>query len=57
MIPGTGDVDGSIPDRFYSVKDPKAFEEFLRETDVLVCSLPGTPQTQYLLDAAKLGEW
>lgn len=55
ILPGTGDIDGSIPDMFYSVKDTSSFETFLRETDVLVCSLPGTPQTEHLLNAAKLG--
>jgi len=27
----------------------------LRETDVLVCSLPSTKSTQWMLDAEKLG--
>jgi hypothetical protein len=47
---------GSIPEAFYSTKDPQSLEAFLKETDVLVASLPGTPQTQYLLDAEKLGK-
>lgn len=47
---------GSIPEEFFSTKDSKSLEAFLKQTDVLVCSLPGTPQTQYLLDAQKLGK-
>lgn len=46
---------GSIPEKYYSVKDKQQFEDFLRETDVLVCSLPGTEATKGLLDAEKLG--
>lgn len=47
---------GSIPEKYYSVNDEAQFEAFLRDTDVLVCSLPGTPATKHLLDAKKLGE-
>ncbi|WVQ95895.1 hypothetical protein IAU59_002994 [Kwoniella sp. CBS 9459] len=54
VIPGTGDKDGSIPEQFYSTKDPKSLEEFLKRSDVLVCSLPGTPDTKYLLNKDKL---
>lgn len=68
IIPGTGDkegehrlqvgvlISGSIPEEFFSTKDPKSLDAFLKQTDVLVCSLPGTPRTQYLLDAQKLGK-
>lgn len=57
IIPGTGDQSGSIPDQFYSTRDPASLEAFIRECDVLVASLPGTRQTAGLLDAEKLGEW
>ncbi|RSH78541.1 uncharacterized protein EHS24_002267 [Apiotrichum porosum] len=54
VIPGTGDPDGSIPEKFFSTKDPASFEAFLRETDVLVSSLPSTQYTKWMLDAEKL---
>jgi lactate dehydrogenase-like 2-hydroxyacid dehydrogenase len=56
IIPGTGDKDGSIPENYYSTKDDASFEEFLKQSDVLVASLPNTKNTAYLLDAKKLGE-
>jgi hypothetical protein len=40
---------GSIPSAYYSTSDPKSFDEFLSKTDILVASLPSTPQTHYLL--------
>ncbi|WWC66023.1 uncharacterized protein I303_108645 [Kwoniella dejecticola CBS 10117] len=54
VIPGTGDKDGSIPERYYSTKDPKAVEDFLKQSDVLICSLPNTPATKYFLNKEKL---
>lgn len=55
MIPGTGDPDGSIPEAYYSTKDAAATREFLSRCDVLVASLPNTPQTAGWLDEEKLG--
>ncbi|KAI9638424.1 D-isomer specific 2-hydroxyacid dehydrogenase [Dioszegia hungarica] len=49
IVPGTGDKNGSIPSAYYSTSDEKSFDEFLSKTDILVASLPSTPQTQYLL--------
>ncbi|WVW79624.1 hypothetical protein I302_101593 [Kwoniella bestiolae CBS 10118] len=54
IIPGTGDADGSIPSRYYSTKNSKSLEEFLKQSDVLVCSLPRTDATAYFLDSQKL---
>ncbi|WWC63763.1 uncharacterized protein I303_106368 [Kwoniella dejecticola CBS 10117] len=54
VIPGTGDPDGSIPSKYYSTKDPKAVEEFLQQSDILISSLPNTKATAYFLDAHKL---
>ncbi|KIR26799.1 oxidoreductase [Cryptococcus deuterogattii 99/473] len=54
IIPGTGDKDGSIPEAFYSTKDPKSVKEFLNQCDVLVASLPNTPDTQHFLNKEKL---
>ncbi|WVW87071.1 hypothetical protein I302_109128 [Kwoniella bestiolae CBS 10118] len=56
VIPGTGDKDdtGSIPEEYYSTKDPKSVEAFLKQSDVLICSLPNTPATHYFLNKEKL---
>ncbi|OCF73346.1 oxidoreductase [Kwoniella mangroviensis CBS 8886] len=54
VIPGTGDKDGSIPEEYYSTKDPKSVETFLKQSDVLICSLPNTPATHYFLNKEKL---
>ncbi|WVQ79611.1 hypothetical protein IAT38_001711 [Cryptococcus sp. DSM 104549] len=50
IIPGTGDEDGSIPSAYYSTSDEKSFKTFLSKSDILIASLPSTPQTRYLLD-------
>ncbi|ORX39585.1 D-isomer specific 2-hydroxyacid dehydrogenase [Kockovaella imperatae] len=50
MFPGTGDADGSIPDEYYSTTDKDSFHEFLSKSDILIGSLPSTPQTHYLLN-------
>lgn len=55
MIPGTGDPDSSVPSAYFSTKDPAAFDEFLSQTDVLVCSMPSTPATRGMLTAERLG--
>lgn len=49
IIPGTGDPDGSTPSAYYSTTDPKSFDEFLSRSEILIASLPSTPQTTYLL--------
>ncbi|WVQ84835.1 hypothetical protein IAT38_006992 [Cryptococcus sp. DSM 104549] len=54
IIPGTGDKDGSIPEEYFSTKDPKAVEAFLKQSDVLIASLPNTPATKYFLNKEKL---
>ncbi|WVQ75735.1 hypothetical protein IAR50_005366 [Cryptococcus sp. DSM 104548] len=54
ILPNTGDVHGSIPEAYYSTKDPEAVQEFLSQCDVLVCSLPDTPETKYFLSKDKL---
>ncbi|WVQ99102.1 hypothetical protein IAU59_006234 [Kwoniella sp. CBS 9459] len=48
-IPGTGDVDGSLPETLYSTNDSESFATFLSSSDILVASLPSTPQTTYML--------
>ncbi|WWD15662.1 hypothetical protein CI109_100084 [Kwoniella shandongensis] len=54
IIPGTGDKDGSIPSGYYSTNDPDSFNSFLQQTDILIASLPSTPQTTNLLKAEHL---
>jgi phosphoglycerate dehydrogenase-like enzyme len=50
-IPGTGDPDGSIPDRYFSEEEK---EPFLRELDFLVLALPLTAKTVGLLGEPEL---
>ncbi|WVQ80903.1 hypothetical protein IAT38_003010 [Cryptococcus sp. DSM 104549] len=54
IVEGTGDADGSIPEAYYSTKDRASFEEFLKKSEVLVCSLPKTAQTAYILGEKEL---
>ncbi|WRT69930.1 uncharacterized protein IL334_006921 [Kwoniella shivajii] len=54
-IPGTGDADGSIPEKYFSTTDTSSFREFLSQCDVLVASLPSTPQTTYMLKSLPAG--
>lgn len=47
-VPGTGDPDGSIPDRIVGVA---ALTEVAREADYLVLTLPLTPQSRHIVGA------
>ncbi|WVR04928.1 hypothetical protein IAU60_001940 [Kwoniella sp. DSM 27419] len=49
IIPGTGDEAGTIPSAYYSTSDPESFKTFLSKSDILIASLPSTPQTTYML--------
>ncbi|WWC69770.1 uncharacterized protein I206_103713 [Kwoniella pini CBS 10737] len=49
IIPGTGDEEGIIPSAYYSTNDPESFKAFLSKSDILIASLPSTPQTKDLL--------
>ncbi|WWC85179.1 uncharacterized protein L201_000036 [Kwoniella dendrophila CBS 6074] len=49
IIPGTGDEEGIIPSAYYSTNDPESFKTFLSKSDILIASLPSTPQTINLL--------
>lgn len=49
IIPGTGDKEGTIPEQYYSTSDPESFKEFLNRSEILIASLPSTPQTHYML--------
>jgi phosphoglycerate dehydrogenase-like enzyme len=50
IVPRTGDPDGSIPSAWYSGLDKASLREFLaQKIDVLLVSVPLTPQTTHLL--------
>jgi phosphoglycerate dehydrogenase-like enzyme len=51
VIPGTGDPEGSLPERFY---EPAALHDLLAASDVVVLALPGTDETRGLIDEAAL---
>jgi phosphoglycerate dehydrogenase-like enzyme len=50
-MPGTGDPTGAIP---ASVHRPEELAAVVAECDVVVSTLPGTPATKHLVDAAVL---
>jgi phosphoglycerate dehydrogenase-like enzyme len=50
-VPGTGDPDGSIPDRIVGVD---ALAEVAHEADYLVLTLPLTPDSRRIIDATIL---
>lgn len=50
-LPGTGDPDGSIPERIYP---PEELHEALRQSDYVVVAVPSTPTTRRLIGAAEL---
>ncbi|KAL1758833.1 D-isomer specific 2-hydroxyacid dehydrogenase [Schizophyllum commune] len=54
FYPGTGDKDGTIPRAYFSTEDEAGMQDFYRQTDVLVASLPGTEKTKGYLTEDKL---
>lgn len=50
-LPGTGDPDGSIPERIYP---PEALHEALRQSDYVVVAVPSTPTTRHFIGEAEL---
>ncbi|MFN8476090.1 MAG: D-2-hydroxyacid dehydrogenase [Anaerolineae bacterium] len=50
-MPGVGDNDGSIPERYYA---PEEIPEMLSVSDYIVISAPLTPATRHLIGAAEL---
>lgn len=50
--PGTGDPEGSLPEKWYG---PKDLEEFIRACDYVVVNVPSTPQTAGMIGARELG--
>ncbi len=55
MVPGTGDLAGSLPTAYYSTTDPESFDEFLSKSDYLIGTLPSTPDTHYMLKKKHFG--
>lgn len=51
LVPETGDPTGDLPDRIYP---PEALHSFLKECDFVVLTVPLTPETHHLIDAAAL---
>lgn len=47
---------GSIPSEFFATTDDSSFNEFLKRSDILICSLPSTSKTKFLLTKERLGE-
>ena len=54
IVPGTGDVDGSIPSAWYSGLDKDSLHHFLKQDiDWLVVSVPLTDQTRHFLSTSE----
>ncbi len=52
IVPGTGDPNGLIPSAWYSGLDTASLHNFLaQDIDILLVSVPLTPQTQHFLGA------
>lgn len=50
VVPGTGDIDGSIPKEWFSGLDKKSLHNFLaQDIDVLLVSVPLTDDTRHFL--------
>jgi phosphoglycerate dehydrogenase-like enzyme len=54
-VPGTGDVPGDIPSKWYTSSDPEEKKKFFESSDVVVVTAPYTPATKHLVDATALG--
>lgn len=54
-VPGTGDIPGDLPIRWYASTDPEEKKKFFEESDVVVVTAPYTPATKHLVDATALG--
>lgn len=54
IIPGSGDVDGSIPEAYYSSSSPESLAAFLGASDVVVDTLPSSAATQKFIGESEL---
>ncbi len=50
-VPGTGDPDGSLPERYYAVEQ---LHDMLGECDYVLLTLALTPATRHIIDVAAL---
>jgi phosphoglycerate dehydrogenase-like enzyme len=51
VVPGTGDPDGVLPDKWFHGASRSAVNDFLaQDLDVLVIGLPLTESTKYIID-------
>ncbi|QSZ28534.1 hypothetical protein DSL72_003032 [Monilinia vaccinii-corymbosi] len=54
IVPNAGDPDGTIPSAWYSGLDKASLHNFLsQDIDILLISVPLTPQTHHFLSAAE----
>jgi phosphoglycerate dehydrogenase-like enzyme len=51
VFPGTGDPEGTLPDRFYT---PAQLHEMLAESDIVVIAVPLTPETRGMFNESGL---
>lgn len=52
IVPGTGDLDGSIPSEWFSGLDKPSLHKFLsQDIDILLISVPLTNETRHFLGA------
>jgi len=54
-VPGSGDIPGDIPKRWYSSNDAEEKKKFFEDSDVVVVTAPYTPATKHLVDAKSIG--
>ena len=54
-VPGTGDLNGDIPSKWYSSNDPEEKKKFFETADVVVVTAPLTAATRHLVDAKAIG--
>lgn len=54
ILDGTGDADGSIPDRYYSTEDAQATLDFFSACDVVVSTLPDSTETRGFVNEERL---
>jgi len=56
IVPGTGDIDGEIPSKWYASTDKEDKREFFETADVVIVTAPYTPATKHMVDATALSQ-
>lgn len=54
IIPSTGDPLGLLPSRYYSSSDPKSRFEFFSDCDIVISTVPSSPETKNFVGEAEL---